>query len=359
MEILIRFFENLLLLANAMSMFILIGLIIAGILKEVIPADFISSQLGGDKISSVIKATIFGIPMPVCSCSVIPLAKSMHKEGASKGAVQSFLISTPITGADSIMATYSFFGWLFTLYRVVTSIIIAMIAGIIQNYIVNNVEKEKNELGTFSTKPIGTSVSSSLKPIKTEDDDCTSGCCIDHSGEKRKFSIVRALKYAFVTLFEDIYLSLLIGILLGAFFSTFLSKELLAPLFEYQLLTYIAVLFIAMPMYVCATASLPIAAAFLLSGMSGGAAFVFLSAGPATNTVTMGVVASMFGKKSLFVYLGVISVLSILFGYVYDTFFDKLGIGDIAEHAKHFNVIDYVSTAIMFGLIFYYIIRRK
>ncbi len=120
-------------LANAMSIYILIGLIFAGLLKELLPSNFITRHLGDSSIKSVVKATVLGIPMPVCSCSVIPLAKSLQKEGATAGAVQSFLVSTPITGVDSIVATYSFFGLFFAIYRVTTSIIIAIVAGVLQN----------------------------------------------------------------------------------------------------------------------------------------------------------------------------------------------------------------------------------
>ena len=124
---------------------ILIGLFIAGFLKQIVPDDFIIKHLGSGNISSVIKATIFGIPLPVCSCSVIPLAQSLRKEGASKGAVQSFLISSPITGVDSILATYSFFGWFFTIYRVVSSMIIAILTGIIQNIFDKEEKKVEDE----------------------------------------------------------------------------------------------------------------------------------------------------------------------------------------------------------------------
>ncbi len=338
MDIIYNITDNILLLANAMSFYILLGLLIAGVLKQLIPDDFISSHLGKNKTSSVIKATILGIPMPVCSCSVIPLAKSLQKEGANKGAVQSFLISTPITGADSIMATYSFFGWVFTAYRVATSVIIAIIAGLLQNW---SDDKEN-------------------KVIEKEDASCSHCCCDGEDKEikSNKFSIKKSLEYAYVTLFKDIYFSLFIGLIIGGLFTTFLPKELLAPLFEYQFLTYIAVLIIAMPLYVCATASLPIAGAFLLSGMSGGGAFVFLSAGPATNSITMGVVASMFGKKSLFIYLGTISVLSVIFGYVFDMFFSDLEVFNLATHNEELSIIDISSTTIMFGLIAFYIMRR-
>lgn len=366
MELLRNFIENIFVLANSMSFFILVGLFIAGALKELMPADFISSHLGKGKISSVIKATIFGIPMPVCSCSVIPLAKSLQKEGANKGAVQSFLIATPITGADSIMTTYSFFGWFFTLYRVLTSVFIAIVAGILQNVV--DEKSAVPKVTAFGMKPsVGVSQSSHrLTPIQPSgaaaskaSSCCSSGACSEPSATVERFSFRRVVRYAFVTLFGDIYFSLFVGIMLGAAFSTFLPKELLAALFAYHFLTYVAVLIIAMPMYVCATASLPIAAAFLLSGMSAGGAFVFLSAGPATNSVTMGVVAQMFGKRSLMIYLGVISLLSIAFGSLYDYYFGTLEVVNIAAHAERFGMLDYLSTAVMFALIAYYFLRRK
>ena len=368
MEYLKEFLENMLFLANSMSIYILVGLLIAGVLKELLPSNFVSSHLGKGGTSSVIKATLFGIPMPVCSCSVIPLAKSLQKEGASKGAVQSFLISTPITGADSILATASFFGWIFTLYRVVTSVIIAITAGILQNILD---KKEKKKTPTFSMQQ---NVSPSLKAApqasfklqtnpkqSTNTQSCCSGssCCSSETKKGKSFSLKNIFTYAINTLFGDIYRSLFWGIILGALFTTFLPKELLAPLFEYTFLSYLAVLIIAMPMYVCATASLPIAASFLLSGMSPGAAFVFLSAGPATNTVTMGVVASMFGKRSLILYIGVIALLSILFGYIFDSTFGSLEALDLAKHKESFTILHFIATALMFGLIAYFALKRK
>ena len=375
MELLTKFIENVFLLANAMSLFILLGLLLAGALKQLVPSDFVSKHLGESKTGAVVKATLFGIPLPVCSCSVIPLAKSLQQEGASKGAVQSFLISTPITGVDSIMATYGFFGWIFTLYRVVTSVVIAITTGILQNMIGEKGEEPAVKKPGFSLQTVHKPMMTGLPPANNptsfgltpapaaaaaSEEGCSGGSCCEGTAEKRQgFSVTAVFRYAFVTLFRDIYFSLFLGILLGALFTTILPKELLASLFAYKFLTYFLVLLIAMPLYVCATASLPIAAAFLLSGMSGGAAFVFLSAGPATNTVTMGVVASMFGKRSLLLYLGVISSMSILFGYFYDLYFDKLEVLNVLDRAETFGAIDYASTAVMFGLIAYYLLRRK
>jgi len=351
MEILLKIFDNIMILSDAMSFYILIGLLIAGVLKQLIPVDFISSHLGKNKISSVIKATILGIPMPVCSCSVIPLAKTLQKEGASKGSVQSFLIATPITGVDSIMATYSFFGWIFTAYRVLTAIIIAIITGIVQNFVEKKDEQKEQVMGFSQNKPVVTSENIS----KTS---CESSCC-GSTQKNTQFSIKESFNYAYNMLFKDIYVGLFIGLIIGGVFTTLLPKELLAPLFEYKFLTYIAVLVISLPLYVCATASLPIAAAFLLSGMSSGGVFVFLSAGPATNAITMGVVASMFGKKSLFIYLGVISVLSILFGYIFDNFFSNLEVFDFHTHSDEFSLLNTASTVLLFTLMLFAFFQSK
>ena len=375
MEFIYKFLENFYLLATAMSFYILLGLLIAGVLKQIVPSDFISKHLGKSSLGSVIKATIFGIPLPVCSCSVIPLAKSLQKEGASRGAVQSFLISTPITGVDSIAATYSFFGWFFTIYRVVTSIIIAIVVGVIENLV--NSKKSLNSIkdsgcgcsgsscSNNSNKPTFTLNSNQIKPkqftiVKEQNSSsCYDGgsCC--SSNKKSRFSIKRVFDYAFNTLFKDIAKSLLIGLFLGAIFTTFLPKEILETIYDNRFLTYLMVLVVAMPLYVCATASLPIAAAFVLSGMSAGGAFVFLSAGPATNTITMGVVAQMFGKKSLAVYIGTIAILSIIFGYIFDAFFRELEVLNIVNSIEDITILNTISTIIMLGLIAYYLIIKK
>jgi uncharacterized membrane protein YraQ (UPF0718 family) len=134
MDILWHFMMALWELTGAMAPYILFGLLFAGILHELVPGDFVQKHLGHDNVLSVLKATLFGIPLPVCSCGVIPLAAALRKEGASRGSVLSFLISTPITGIDSILATFGMFGWLFTLYRIVSSIVIAFVAGVLSNF---------------------------------------------------------------------------------------------------------------------------------------------------------------------------------------------------------------------------------
>ena len=370
MELIYKFFENFFLLASAMSFYILLGLIIAGILKQIVPSDFVSKHLGKNSLVSVIKATIFGIPLPVCSCSVVPLAKSLQKEGASRGAVQSFLISTPITGVDSIAATYSFFGWFFTIYRVITSVIIAITVGIIENLIgskesIKDIENSSCGCSDGGCEDNKAKNSFTLNNSFTKQKVATASFSIspDNSNNSKSktldFSIKSVFNYAFNTLFKDIAKSLLFGLVLGAIFTTFMPKEMLETIYDNRFLTYLMVLIVAMPLYVCATASLPIAAAFVLSGMSAGGAFVFLSAGPATNTVTMGVVAQMFGKKSLIIYVGTIAILSIIFGYIFDAFFGNLEVLKVVKNIEQISIIDTVSTVIMLLLIIYYIVRKR
>lgn len=331
--------NNFLLLLDAMSIYLLVGLLLAGILKQLVPDDFISKHLGKSSIGSVIKATLFGIPLPVCSCSVIPLAQSLRKEGASKGAVQSFLISTPITGVDSILATFSFFGLIFTIFRVVSSIIIAIMVGLIQNFV------EKDNKKTDEIK---------------EESSCSCHCsCSSSKEEKKIFSIKEVFEYAYITLAKDMVKPLFIGLILGSIFTTFVPKEYSSLLFENQFLTYIVIILFSMPLYVCATASLPLAAALMLSGMSGGAAFIFLTAGPATSAVTMSVVYKLLGKTSLIIYIATIAILSLLFGFLFDMYFSDLNILNFNTISEESSVLTQIATLILLLLTTYHLIKSK
>lgn len=336
MELAILLANNFLILLDAMAIYVLFGLLFAGILKQIIPDDFVIKHLGRGSVSSVVKATLFGIPLPVCSCSVIPLAQSLKKEGASKGAVQSFLISSPITGVDSILATFSFFGLIFTIFRVISSVIIAITVGLIQNFVDKDEKIIKEEVSISSCG-------------------CSNSC--SSSSVKKSFSIKKVFFYAYVTLFVDMVKPLFIGLIFGALFTTLAPKEYTSLLFENQILTYIVIMLFSMPLYVCATASLPIAAALMLEGMSAGAAFVFLTAGPATSAITMSVVYKTLGKTSLIIYLSTISVLSLFFGFLFDLFFSDINILQFNLHDEETNLISQIASFIMLFLMAYYLIK--
>ena len=337
MDFIKEFLFALIELSNAMAPYILFGLLFAGLLHEIVPQSLVKNHLGNNSVASVIKATLFGIPLPVCSCGVIPLAAGMKKSGASNGATLSFLISTPITGVDSILATYGIFGWIFTLYRVFSSMVISVIAGILANIYT----KEHN-----------------TQPLKEEHHEscCSSdGCC--ESDTQTRFKWQNIFLYAFGTLLQDIAKPLFIGLLLGALITVAIPQDLSSVLKEYGWLSYVIALLIAVPMYVCATASLPIAAGLILAGVSPGAAFVFLSAGPATNTVTMGVVKEMLGTRTLFIYLGSIIVGSVLFGLGLDMIFSDIAIGSLVHLESEGGLTAYLASGILWILIVYYMVQ--
>jgi uncharacterized membrane protein YraQ (UPF0718 family) len=244
------------------------------------------------------------------------------------------------------MATYGIFGWIFTLYRAVTSMIIAMIAGILTNIFDKDLvtEEQKVKKPSFSAVSPQQSTTFSMNIPKKEE-------------RSKKFSFVAAMKYAFTTLLGDIAKPLFWGLLLGALITVAIPDNLSDLLQEYSWLSYIIVILIAVPMYVCATASLPIAAGLMLSGVSAGAAFVFLSAGPATNTVTIGVVKKMLGTKSLVIYLGSIIFGSIIFGLGLDYIFNISSIdpASLIHIHEEGNIISTVSAVVLWGLILWFI----
>ncbi len=364
-----HFFEALWQLSIAMAPYILFGLAFAGILHELVPDSIVTRHLGEDNITSVVKSTVFGIPLPVCSCGVIPLATAIKKSGASKGATLSFLISTPITGIDSILATYGIFGWIFTVYRAVTSMVIAMVAGILTNIFDKEPPKEDPVKEKVIKKPAfsaavpqAVNTFSMQAPKAEEKENCGTGtgsCCSADKDEKKAFSFSAAMKYAFVTLLGDIAKPLFWGLLLGALITVAIPENLSEILKAYSWLSYIIVIIIAVPMYVCATASLPIAAGLMLSGVSAGAAFVFLSAGPATNTVTIGVVKKMLGSRSLMIYLGSIVVGSVLFGLGLDYIFDVSAIdpATLIHLHEEGGIIATVSALVLWAMVLWFIAK--
>lgn len=361
MEYIILFFNALIELSNAMAPYILFGLIFAGVLHEYVPETIVSKHLGKSSILSVIKATIFGIPLPVCSCGVVPLATSIKKSGASNGSTLSFLISTPITGVDSILATYGIFGWAFTIYRVITSMIISIIAGVLANFY-GDKEEEKTKpafsVSAPSSKPSMAMNFSATNNVNTPQEEVKSCCSSTGGGEAKKKNIFKSVfKYSFGTLLKDIASPLFIGLLLGALITVAVPENLSETLLEYSWLSYVIVIAIAVPMYVCATASLPIAAGLILAGVSPGAAFAFLTAGPATNTVTIGVVKKMLGTRTLYIYIGTIIIGSIIFGFGLDYMFRDVSIKEMIHMHEETGIVTQASSVVLWAFVLYYMIK--
>jgi len=301
-----RYFDELWYLLLEMAPWLLLGLIFAGILKVYFPQKHINKYLGNSDFKSSLNASLLGIPMPLCSCGVIPTGISFYKNGASKGATNSFLISTPQTGVDSIFATYSMLGWPFAVLRPIVAFFTGVLGGIFTNLFVKE-------------KPVKSSPFASVK-IDTERMNKTESCenescgCQEPKKAESRHSLVRAADYAFIELLQDIAKWLIIGFLVAALISVVLPNDFFSSFKGLGLLEILVILAASVPIYICATGSIPIAAVLLLKGVSPGAALVFLMAGPATNVATMTVLGKTMGRKSLLVYLITIIGGAIIFG---------------------------------------------
>lgn len=296
-------------LLYAMSPYLLFGFLFAGILHAFISLDWIARHLGRSSFGSVIKAVILGIPLPLCSCGVIPAAVMLNKKGASRGAVTSFLIATPITGVDSIFATYSLMGFFFAVFRVIASSVTAIIAGLLGNLILK-----------------GETAPADLTALETHHC-CEPGSECECECHRGAWARVReTLRYAFVELLGDIWRWLVIGLLIGGLIAYFVPASFVERYLGSQILSMLVMLIVGIPMYVCSTGSLPIAAALMLKGMSPGAAMVFLLAGPATNAVTITVVSRELGKGATVIYVLTIAVMSIVSGFALNQIWYSLGL---------------------------------
>lgn len=301
-----KYIDELWFLLLEMAPWLLLGLIFAGLLKVYFPQKHIDKYLGKSNFKSALNASLLGIPMPLCSCGVIPTGISFYKNGASKGATNSFLISTPQTGVDSIFATYSMLGWPFALLRP----IVAFFTGVVGGILTNSFVKDKPKLvSAFANFKLDTTAVKGTE--KCEDDDCG---CEEQIVEDNRHSLVRATDYAFIELLQDISKWLIIGFLAAALIAVVLPNDFFSRFQGLGLVEILVILLASIPIYICATGSIPIAAVLLLKGVSPGAALVFLMAGPATNVATMTVLGKTMGRKSLLIYLFTIIIGAVVFG---------------------------------------------
>ncbi len=273
-------------LINGMAPYLILGFFLAGIMHAFIPNAIYRKYLGGNSFRSVVNAALLGIPLPLCSCGVIPTAMSLRKEGASKAATTSFLIATPQTGVDSIIATYSLMGLPFALLRP----FIALTTSLISGFMVGKFEDNHTD-----------NVASSV--VRTE-----------QSNTSFTQKIYKALNYAFVEMMQDIGKWLVVGLIIAGLITVFVPDSFFSVFVDKPFLSMLLVLAFAIPMYLCATGSIPIAVALMLKGLSPGTALVLLIAGPAVNVASAMVIGKVMGKRTLFIYLSSIIVCSILFG---------------------------------------------
>lgn len=283
----------------AAAPFTLFGLLVAGLLYVYLPSDLVRRAMGGSGMGAAVRAAAIGAPLPLCSCGVIPVALYLRKEGAGRGAVQSFLISTPETGVDSISITYALMGPFMAVVRPVAAVITALAAGL------------GERLFGAPEEP--------AQAARAEGGGCPS--CAGRPDAllgRREAGLAGALKYAFVVLARDLAPWLLLGLALSGVVSGLVPEGFFEKHLGRGIVPVLAMVIVSTPMYMCATGATPLAAALMAKGMGPGAALAFLLAGPATNVATITTVGKFLGRRSLVIYLTTIMGLSLLFGWALD-----------------------------------------
>jgi uncharacterized protein len=272
-----------------------LGAGIASALKLFLPADFISTHVGKPGLGSIVKAVLFGIPLPLCSCGVVPTALGLRRDGASPGATVGFLITTPETGADSLMVTAGFLGWPLALFRIGAAVIMGLTGGWLTD--------RWHAPATADPAPAA-----------------GGACALPAPGS----AFSRFWRYASEDLLRGIYRYLAVGLLIAAAISVAIPRDFVAnvPILQ-GVGGMLVMLVIASPLYVCSTGSVAIAAALVQTGLPLGSALVFLMSGVATNIATVAAILQAFGKKILALYLSVVVAGSIGFGLLFDALFDS------------------------------------
>ncbi len=325
-------------LLNQSAVYMLFGLLIGGLLKEYLSPTYVANHLGSGRFSSVFKAALLGIPIPLCSCGVLPAAATLKKQGANNGAVTAFLISTPESGVDSISITWALLDPIMTIARPVSAFISAAVAGIAEN------------LFSFSGPTVSPNLEGQNNAPAQKASSC--GCCCGEEPQqegllKKKAATKKGflkrfpgklkagIKYALFDIWEELAGWFVVGILLAGVITALLPDAFITAYLGGGLSSMLLMLVIGIPLYICATASTPIAAAFIMKGVSPGAALVFLLVGPATNITSLSVLVGLLGTRATALYLTSIAVVSVLCGLVVDAVYSMLGISVIAAVAKH------------------------
>lgn len=294
--------NNFIALFTESAPYLLLGMLIAGVLHEMIPSQWLQRLLGGK--NAIVKAALIGAPLPLCSCSVIPVAMGIRRSGASKASTASFMISTPETGVDSIGITYALMGPVMAIVRPIVAIITAITAGYSIAWL------SKNDQPIAERKP-----ESEIK-----------SCCnkaaeaLENTRWTTKFG--NAVRYGYGALLKDFMQWLMVGLVFAALVKTFVPSSFLSQ-FGDSIWAMLLVVLLSIPMYICATASTPIAVGLLMSGISPGAALVFMLTGPATNIATLMVVKQELGKQALFSYLITVIGVALVSGLLLNDLFER------------------------------------
>ena len=374
------FLNNLLELSLEAAPWLVLGLVIGGLIKALIPTELLHKHLSGNGLPSIVKAALFGAPLPLCSCGVIPAALGLRRAGASKPATIAFLVSTPETGVDSVSISYALLGPFMAVVRPIAAITSAITAGLLVGKSEENVatampaseEAQASCCSSKAAKPEPVLETSCCGSKKNDEQDkieekkeVASSCCstkdettdqitMESHPKSFLYKAWDGIVYSFVDLFDKVLFWLCIGLVFAAAVKTFVPVTFLAE-WGSGLPAMLVMLVVGIPMYVCATASTPIAAGLLLAGVSPGTAMVFLMAGPATNISTLGVIGKELGRRSLIAYLSGVGVVALITGFIVDYLVGKLSIdvqGQIAHnHDMVPPVIAWAALLLLIGVV--------
>lgn len=303
-----------------MSFYLVLGFFVAGFIHIFLKPEIIFRHLGEKNVLSIVKAVLFGVPLPLCSCGVLPPAATLYKSGASKGSVIAFLSSTPVTGIDSIFATYGLLGGVFMFCRIIASILIGIVAGILVDIFSNekrDIEKQVEQNKIF----------------------CSTS------------TILGGIKYAFTELYGSIAKWIFWGVFIGGVISYLVPEQFFLAHLNNRYISYLLMFVAGIPLYVCATGSIPVVATLIAKGISPGAGLIFLITGPATNTVTMLFVAKTLGRKSFIIYVITIIIVSLSLAFAFDAVLADYGIriAELQHRHTNFIFVSYLSALVLIG----------
>ena len=362
------FFNELWMILTESSLWLLFGFLLAGVVHVLVPREWMFKHLGGKGIVPLIKASLLGIPLPLCSCAVIPVAAGLRKQGASKGASAAFAISTPQTGEESIPLTWGLFGPVFALARPVIAVITGLVAGILIDLTHRNEEEpvsqspdpieDPNAIGLSITnadeagaavakiekKATGSCCSSKAEPAPnsccsskqepqtssccsstTPKEEPAEGSCCSSTPQKTNLGFIggtrEAFRHGFGVMLVDLAIWLSIGLIMAAVIAAAVPPGWFEEHIGSGIITKLVMLLVGIPLYICATSSTPLAFSLVIAGLSPGAALVLLLSGPATNVATMSWLLKDLGMKALIIYLATIAGIALGAGIIFDMYF--------------------------------------
>ncbi len=324
------YLKNLFLLLADIAPYFLVGLLVAGFLKVFLPQEKLSKHLGRERLTSIFKAALIGVPLPLCSCGVLPVAVSLYRHGAGLPAIVAFLVATPQTSIDAIVITFGLFGGTFALAYPLAALIAGTLAGLLTYF--------------FTPKEITPLLNKSPSPA-------------EDVSVKNPF--IKAFKFAFLELPEELTRPLLLGLILAALLATLLPPGFLGAKIPSGMRQYLFMLLAGIPIYTCSTGSLPLAYSFYLQGFSPGSLLIFLMSGPATNVTSLLVVRKLFGWRAFLIYASSLITMALVAGTSLDLVLQKLSLPlkPPVLPEEGLSLTKEASALILVGLLFYHLLR--